>query len=54
MPPDPDRDRSVDKRRVDVVPAVLPEQLEPDIPQLDPVEADDDKNVPVEPPVPPL
>ncbi len=53
--PDPDQNKPAEKPAVEIVePAVLPERLEPVIPQLDPLKPGDDEDVPVKPPVLPL
>jgi len=45
-----DQNKLPEKPVIDLVePGVLPEQLEPVIPQLDPVELGDDADVPVPP-----
>jgi hypothetical protein len=50
MAENPDQDQPPEKPFVDLVePTGLPEQFEPLIPQLDPVELGDDEDVPVPP-----
>jgi hypothetical protein len=50
MAQNPEQNKPPEKPFVDLVePSGLPEQLEPVIPQLDPVEPGDDEDVPVPP-----